>query len=355
MSFIGGLDISGLNIANPSSTSIGRNRGVAAVLRRVALIYNPNSGQHFPRRSRAVDEALAVLRAAGVEAEAFETAGPSDGPGGGSGSGIARAREAVQAGYDAVIACGGDGTVHEVMQSLVGTNVALGVIPLGTANALANDLGMMASPAKAARKILTATPVRVPAGLIHFRAPDGEDSSRYFIVAAGVGADALLMARLDSRLKRRFGYVLYVIEAFRIWATHSFPFFEVELMPNGQSAPRIFPVSQLLAVRVRSFGGILRRLVPGATLHGSSLHMIAIRTRSRLDYLKFLLAVISGRHTFSHKVELVEAEQVTCRAHNGSRETLLVEADGEVLGSLPARIEVVPDALHLLVPPGAEP
>lgn len=351
MSLVGGLDISGLNIENPSSTSLEHDRSVTAALRRAALIYNPNSGQHSLRRSRAVDEVLAVLRSAGVEADAFET----DGPGSGPGSGIARAREAVKAGYDAVIACGGDGTVHEVMQSLVGTNVALGVIPLGTANALANDLGLMASPAKAARKILTATPVQVPAGRIHFCAPNGEESSRYFIVAAGVGADAFLMSRLDSRLKRRFGYVLYVIEAFRIWATHSFPFFEVELIANGQNPQRAVTASQLLAVRVRSFGGLLRRLVPGASLHGNTLHMIAIRTRSRLDYLKFLLAVIAGRHTFSQKVELVEAGEVICRAHNGARETLLVEADGEVLGSLPARIEVIPDALHLLVPPGAEP
>jgi diacylglycerol kinase (ATP) len=350
MPFIGGLDIAGLNIASLESRSETRLVR-AASLRRAALIYNPKSGQHFPRRSRAVDEVLAVLRSAGVDAEAFET----DGPGSGPGSGTDRAREAVQAGYDAVIACGGDGTVHEVMQSLVGTNVALGVIPLGTANALASDLGLIASPAKVAKKLLTATPVRIPAGRIHFRAPNGEDSSRYFIVAAGVGADALLMARLDSRLKRRFGYVLYVIEAFRIWATHNFPFFEVELAPNGHSAGHAFPVSQLLAVRVRSFGGILRHLVPGASLHSNSVHMIAVRTRSRLDYLKFLLAVVAGRHTFSQKVELVEADQVTCRTLNSSRETLLVEADGEVLGSLPARIEVVPDALHLLIPPGAEP
>jgi diacylglycerol kinase (ATP) len=318
-----------------------------ASLRRAALIYNPNSGQHAAWRARAVDEAIAVLCAAGVEAKAFETHKP--------GGGTDCAREAVLAGYDAVIACGGDGTVHEVMQSLVGTNVALGVIPLGTANALANDLGLMASPAKAARKLLTATPVRIPAGRIHFRAPNGEDSSRYFIVAAGVGADALLMARLDSRLKRHFGYVLYVIESFRIWATHNFPFFDVELIPNGQSAERVFPVSQLLSVRVRSFGGIVRQLVPGATLHSNSLHMIAIRTRRRLDYLKFLLAVIAGRHTFSRDIELVEASEVACRAQSGCRETLLVEADGEVLGTLPARIEVVPDALHLLIPPNAQP
>jgi YegS/Rv2252/BmrU family lipid kinase len=337
----------GFDIESLRTASLVQEQSAPVSVRRAALIYNPNSGQYSPRRLRAVEEVLAVLRAAGVEADAFETIEP--------GSGIDCAREAVQAGYDAVIACGGDGTVHEVMQSLVGTNVALGVIPLGTANALANDLGLLASPAKAAKKLLAATAVRIPAGRIRFRAPNGEEASRYFIVAAGVGADALLMARLDSRLKRRFGYALYIIEAIRIWATHNFPFFEVEPASGLCGCGSAFSVSQLLAVRVRSFGGILRRFVPGATLHSGSLHMIAIRTRSRLDYLRFLLAVAAGSHHFPAKIELIEAREIACRAHDGSQETLLVEADGEVLGSLPARIEVVADALYLLIPPGAQP
>ena len=94
-------------------------------MRRVALIYNPASGQHFYRRSTAIDKALAILREAGVEAEALQTFAPN--------SAGALAEQAVSRGCDTVIACGGDGTVHEVLQSLVGTTVALGVVPLGTA------------------------------------------------------------------------------------------------------------------------------------------------------------------------------------------------------------------------------
>jgi diacylglycerol kinase family enzyme len=69
----------------------------------------------------------------------------------------------------------------------------------------------------------------------------------------------------------------------------------------------------------------------------------------------FLLAVIAGRHTFAREVELVESPSVECRVHNGSKEPLFVEADGEVLGVLPVRIEVVPHSLMLLVPRGARP
>lgn len=316
-------------------------------MRRVALIYNPASGQHSARRAASVRDAMDELRAAGVGAEAFETSSP--------GSGTTQALEAVASGCDAVLACGGDGTVHEVVQSLVGTDVALGVLPLGTANALAANLGLIAPPRTVIRRLLEARAVRIPVGRIHYRDGAGNPGSRYFVVAAGIGADALLMSRLDSRLKRRLGYILYVIEAFRIWATDPFPLFEAAVPLNGAGAHDVFETSQLLAVRVRSFGGVLRRLAPGATVHNGHLHLLAFRTRNRFHYLGFLLAVVAGRHTFNGTIQLLEAPYVECRARNGSREKLYVEADGEVLGSLPARIEVVPSALNLLIPPGAEP
>jgi len=316
-------------------------------MRRVALLYNPASGQYSARRTAGIQEALDGLRSAGVETEEFET--------GGAGGGRVLAEQAVRMGFDAIIACGGDGTVHEVVQSLVGTNVALGVIPLGTANALASDLGLLGPPAKVTRSLLKATLERVPVGRIHFLNGDGNPDSRYFVVAAGVGADALLMARMDAGLKRRLGYLLYITEAFRIWATDPFPLFQAAFTKNGHDAARVAEISQLLAVRVRSFGGVLRELVPGATLHSANLSLLAFRTRDRLRYLSFLLAVVAGRHTFLRDIELWDATSVECRARDGSSKPIFVEADGEVLGSLPVKLEVVPDALTLLIPPGANP
>jgi YegS/Rv2252/BmrU family lipid kinase len=316
-------------------------------MQRVALIYNPASGQHSARRKAAVEEAMAVLGEAGIAAEAFVTVGV--------GSATLHAHEAIRKGCDTILACGGDGTVHEILQSIVGTDVVLGVIPLGTANALAADLGLLASPAKVMRKLLDAAPARVSVGRIHFHDKTGNPASRYFTVAAGVGADALLMSRMDARLKRRLGYVLYLVEAFRIWATHTFPLFEAVLPANGNGDKRVVEVSQLLAVRVRSFGGVLRYLAPGASLRNGSLSLLAFKTRSRFRYLLFLLAVIARRHTFAREVELIRTESIECRALYGSNESFFVEADGEVLGLLPVRIEVVPHSLSLLVPHGAQP
>jgi diacylglycerol kinase family enzyme len=316
-------------------------------MRRVALIYNPASGQLWRRPRTAIEQAAGVLRGAGIEAETLETKGV--------GGAETLAKDAISRGCDTVIACGGDGTVHEVLQQVVGTDVALGVLPLGTANALAANLGLLGPPVKAIRKLLAARPVRVPVGRISYRAGSGETHTRYFTVAAGVGADALFLSRLDAGLKRRLGYVLYLVEATRIWATHSFPLFEAAFEECASCRPRTVEISQLLAIRIRDFGGVLHNLAPGATLHRDDLRLVAFKTRSRYQYLRFLLAVVFGRQTFTRQIELLDAVSVECRPRNRSRTRVFAEADGELLGQLPVRIEIVPDAVTLLIPANARP
>jgi YegS/Rv2252/BmrU family lipid kinase len=316
-------------------------------MRRAALIYNPASGQHSSRRSQLIDKALAVLGEAGVEAEKLETNAP--------GSAAILARDAAMRGCDTIIACGGDGTVHEVLQELVGTQIALGVVPLGTANALASDLGLRASPLTAVRRLLTAEPTLVPVGRISYKNGRGETHSRYFTVAAGVGADALFLSRLDAGLKRRLGYILYVIEGFKIWATHSFPLFEAVFEESASNRPRAVELSQLLAIRIRDFGGVLHNLAPGATLHNNELRLVAFKTRSRFQYFKFLLAVMFKRQTFNGQIEILDAVSVVCRPRNRSKKPIFAEADGELLGNLPVTLEIVPEAVHLLIPRNAKP
>ena len=159
------------------------------------------------------------------------------------------------------------------------------------------------------------------------------------------------MARMDRKLKRRLGYILYVIEGFRVWATGTFPLFIARIRFNGESEPRLADVSQVLAVRVRSFGGALGVLTPGSTLRGEDLRLLAFKTRSRLHYFRFLLATLAGRQTFNGEIEILNADSVECLPRNGSSAEVYAEADGEWLGSLPARIEIAPEKLTLLAPP----
>ena len=312
-------------------------------MHRVALIYNPVSGQHPQRRAALIKRVVAVLHSAAIEVKVIPTESAE--------SVETQAQEAIREGCDTILACGGDGTVHEVLQSVVGTSAALGVIPMGTANALAADLGLPASPEKSAKMLLAATPVRVSVGRAFYRDKGGSPRSRYFVVAAGVGADAFFFSRLDSRLKQRLGYTHYLIEALRLWATHTFPIFAASFVESGSPTPRVEEISQLLAVRISNFGGLVRNLVPGAAIHNENLKVIAFKTRSRLRYLRFMAAVWFRRHTYSSTIELVECITVECRDLEQSAEPLFVEAGGELLGTLPVRIEVVPEALTLLIPP----
>jgi diacylglycerol kinase family enzyme len=316
-------------------------------MRRVALIYNPASGQQSARRATVIANALAMLRGAGVQGDGFETSEP--------GSALTLAKEAVRQGYDTILACGGDGTANEILQCLVGTQVALGVVPLGTANALAADLGLGSSPLKAVQLLLSAAPVEIPVGRIFYQDVKGVQTSRYFTVAAGVGADALCIARLDAGLKRRFGYALYMMEMFRVWATHTFPLFDAVFVPSDGGDPRLEKVSQILVVRIRNFGGMLHNLAPGASLCNNSIRLLAFKTRSRFHYLRFVLASLLGRQTFNHRIELLDVQSVECRASNGDADRVYVEADGELLDGLPVKIEIAPQTLTLLIPPGVQP
>src|SRR5215472_13410728 len=134
-------------------------------MRRVALLENPSSGPVSQRRKGMVRAALEALRAEGIEVDHRLIDG--------EGSGAELAREAIVNGCDTVLVCGGDGTVHQTLQPLVGTNVALGVLPLGTANALAANLGLAGSPKKAIHALLGARPVAVPVGRITFQTREG--------------------------------------------------------------------------------------------------------------------------------------------------------------------------------------
>lgn len=315
-------------------------------MRRVALLENPASGSIVVRRKHVVRTALTALERAGIQVEHVILDGP--------GSGVTLARDAIDRGADTILVCGGDGTVHEVLQAVVGTNVALGVLPLGTANALAANLGLAGSPHKAIRALLSAVPMQVPVGRVTYRTGSGSEESRYFTVAAGVGPDALLMARMDPVLKRRLGYILYLIEAWRIWAQYPFPLFEARLI-HADGSTRTVHASQILAVRIRSFGGVLGTFAPGATLHSRELSLVAFKTRRKLRYLRFLFAVMAGRQTFSSEVELIRAHSVECFPEERPHEPLFVEADGEVLGRAPVRLEITGEMLTLLMPPNAQP
>ncbi len=314
-------------------------------MRKAALLYNPHSGRRRKQRVQDVEAAAAVLRAAGVELDISATRAASDAG--------AQVRMAIREGFDTIIACGGDGTVHDVLQGLAGRDAALGIIPLGTANAMAHDLRLPLSPAAAAQALLTAVPKRVAVGRIDYRDFNNIPAFRHFTVAAGVGVDAHLFYKLNRLIKDRMGMLAYYSKATHLWWTHRMRYFEAEFSSNGGETLREARLSEMLAVRINFFGGILRELAPGASLGRNDLRLVLCRTGNRALYLAYVLRGLLGMSRGVPGIELAYADKVTCASVAGEKpENIYVEADGELLGRLPITLSMVPDALTVLVPKG---
>jgi diacylglycerol kinase (ATP) len=317
-------------------------------MRKAALLYNPDSGGRRTSRQPELDSVLTLLRQAGVDASLLlshsrDQAGES-------------ARQAVGAGCDTVFACGGDGTIHNIVQVLAGTEVALAVLPMGTANALAHDLCLPINPVASAQAAMRAAPRRVALGRIQYLDFGGKLATSYFAIAAGVGVDAHLFYKLNPTFKAQLGMGAYYAKAWHLWLTYRMNRFEVEYTVTGNSGAKKASVTELLAVRIRNFGGVLRELAPGASLQSDDLRLVLCHSEKRAAYLLYVFRALLGQRWNIPGVELVDSRSVACRlspSAPGSGTTpskIYVEADGELLGTLPAEITIVPDALTLLAP-----
>lgn len=320
-------------------------------MKKVALLYNPDSGGSRGRGQGQLKSALNVLREGKVEAELVLSHSPADAQ--------KQVRQAVQAGCDTIFACGGDGTIHSVVQVLASTHVALAILPMGTANALAHDLGLPMKVAASARAALQGVPRRVALGRIECADHDGKPAMRFFVVAAGAGVDAHLFYKLHAGTKQRMGMAAYYAKAWHLWFTHPMARFQVEFDETASGEGRQENVTELMAVRIRNFGGVLQELAPGASLDRDDMRLVFCRTASRLSYLLYVTRGLLGRQWRIPGIDLAYSSRLSCRYANrsnsdgGEREVqpkVYVEADGELVGTLPAEITVVPDALTLIVP-----
>ena len=321
-------------------------------MHKATILFNPNSGPRGKKRDAELNHAIGIIQSAGVRTELTVCCSSQEA--------TDNARCAVADGSDTVFACGGDGTIHDVIQGLAGTPVALAILPFGTANALAHDLKIPLRPSAAAQAAVAGNRQnkinvrRIPLGRIEFEDFHGKPAARYFTVAAGVGVDAHLFYKLTAELKNRSGMAAYYLKSWQLWATYDMRRFEVEYA-KGSGHRQQASLTELLAVRIRFFGNILRELVPGASLDRTDLRAVMCRTASRNAYLQYVAGRLLGRSWEIDGIDLVSCSEVVCRLPekteaDASERRVYVEADGELLGRLPARMTVQPDALSLVVP-----
>jgi diacylglycerol kinase family enzyme len=224
-----------------------------------------------------------------------------------------------------VLACGGDGTINEVINGLAGSQVPLGLLPGGTANILARELGLPLDPVRAAAEFSHWSPLRIPLGKatwcienasINGAPAQKEQAARYFISVAGVGYDAHIVYKLSLQMKMSWGVTAYIVEA--------------------------------LAQRARNYGGWLH-LTPDARFFDDRFTMCLFKSHNRVRYFLYAALVLARQHLRLGDVELVQARKLCCAAQVAG-DTIRFELDGELVGTLPATFEIVPDALTLLVP-----
>lgn len=314
-------------------------------MRKAALLYNPDSGGS-KQRQRELQSALQILDEGGVEAELVPTNSPQH-----AGE---ETKRVISSGCDTIFACGGDGTINNITQVLAGSQVALAILPMGTANALAHDLGIPLRVATAAKAALRSRTRRIALGRLTCRSLQGAMSTRYFVITAGVGVDAHLFYKLHSGIKQRLGMGAYYAKAWHMWFTYPMTRFRVKYLQScgiGGEAD----VTELMAVRIRHFGGVLQELAPGASLDRNDMRVVLCHTSSRIAYLAYVTRALLRMKWRIPGIELVYGASISC---DYSVETppasqarkIYVEADGELVGSLPAEITIVPDALTVLAP-----
>src|SRR5215475_11078530 len=153
-------------------------------------------------------------------------------------------------------------------------------------------------------------------------------------------------------MKDRMGMMTYYSKATHLLLTHRMRYFETEFSLDGADPLKEPRLSEMLAVRINYFGGVLRELAPGASLARNDMRLVLCRTGNRALYLAYVFRGILGMSSGVPGIELAHADQVTCRNIAGEKaQKIYVEADGELLGRLPMTLSMVPDALTVLGPP----
>ena len=236
------------------------------------------------------------------------------------------ARQAAEEGFAAVIAAGGDGTVNEVLCGLAGSNVCLGVLPLGTMNVFARELGLHLDWENAWAAILRGRTREMDLGLAN---------GRPFAQLAGVGFDADVVAGVTSAAKRRFGAGAYGWSALRQIGTPAFP-----LRVEAAGLPPMDGVWVLVG-NGRFYGGPFP-VFPRAKNDDGLIDVLVFRAIGALDIAKYLLGVPLGWHTRFDGVSYLQTEAVTVKGGAG------FELDGEFAGRADVEFLVKPRAIRLV-------
>lgn len=305
-------------------------------LQNALLIHNPNAGGGGSARRVQLDEARRILGARGIQADLAETTGP--------GEATEIARQAGAQGRQLVIACGGDGTINEVVNGLAGPQnghrVPLALLPAGTANVLAKELELSWQIPTAAEQLCRGEVRDIALGLA--TPLEQPEKARYFLSVAGAGPDGRITYAVDLELKARMGILAYWWQGAREVFNYKFHHFRVT--SGGQSRE----VSLVIVGRTKHYGGPFK-ITTEADLYENQFELLGLTTQSGLRYLSYLPTLWFGDLRKEEGVYFWKSNRLVCEPIESDPPTY-AQVDGEPLARLPVEFCIVPRALRLLVP-----
>lgn len=291
-----------------------------ALRRFIHIIFNPVAGR---RKRHLLDDVVGRLRAAGAEVTIDLTEGPAHA--------TALARAAAQRGQaDVIVAAGGDGTVSEVARGLLGQDIPLGIVPLGTANVLAIEIGLRPKAEEVAAMLLQGPVETIGTGLVQ-----GE----VFLLMAGIGYDGEVVHRINPRLKRLWGKGAFILSGLNVWLRG--PAHDISLSVDGQEKRAAW----VIVTNVRHYAGPFV-LAPDAAITKPGLTLFLFQKKSRLAFAIYLAALGLGLVSRLSSVEVLSARVIDVQGPEG----LAVEVDGDRRGHLPQRIEQGTQFLRMVMP-----
>lgn len=292
------------------------------VMRKAVLITNPNAGQFKLQHGRSIKSLQKSLEESGIKLDVWQTTAPNDA--------TRLASKAAHEAFTDLIVAGGDGTINEAVQGLVGSNVRLTVWARGTANVLSRELKMPRNIKQLAQSIADGNTINM-----HLGCAENEmtKEKRYFFLMAGIGLDASIVSQVNPALKKQVGKAAFVYSGLTQLATWQPDVFQVEV--EGKTYEATFAAIG----KSPRYGGNLA-ITPRASLDEAEFEICLINSTNRLRYLQLLTHAIGNG--MSDNQDDIFFFKTTKAAATGNT---LVQADGELIGNLPMSFTISPHSI----------
>ena len=291
----------------------------------IVLISNPTAKRASDRK---IAQASRYLMSKGYKVEVLFTEK--------KGNAESLAREAIRELPSLIIAAGGDGTFNEVINGIAGSEIPMAILPLGTTNVLAKEIGIPENVEGAMEIAVTGTTKTISLGKIAITRPSSL-VSRYFVLMAGIGFDGETVFGINETFKKISGKGAYIFSGLKV-----LPVFNPHELTFDIDGKTYSGYSAIIS-KTAKYGGDFK-ITPDARLTDPTLYICLFKGKKRLDVLRYVFGIATGSHLRFKDIEYLKAKriQIDGNAH--------IQIDGDYFGTTPAKIEVAPNTLRLIYP-----